>query len=58
MHPRHFQGSWAKVISNYGNLKSLPNEEINPGYLDIISMHPDIAEIQHNPKAHICIDDG
>jgi SAM-dependent methyltransferase len=32
--------------------------EINPGYVQLIAAHPEVASLLHNPKVHIVIDDG
>lgn len=51
-------GSWAQVIANEPDVVHLRIIEINPGYLELIEHHPDVASVLHNPKVTIEIDDG
>ena len=51
-------GSWATVISNLPTLEKLTVIEINPGYLQLIAKHPEVAGILKDPKVEIVIDDG
>jgi spermidine synthase len=51
-------GSWAKALSMYQPLEQLVSVEINKGYLDIIGQYPDHADILHNQKIKLVIDDG
>lgn len=51
-------GSWTKALSMYGALQKLTTLEINRGYLDIIALYPDFADILHHPKVEFVIDDG
>ena len=51
-------GSWAQVLANHPQLEHLTIVEINPGYLKLISKHPEVATLLRNPKVHIEIDDG
>jgi spermidine synthase len=51
-------GSWAEVIANNPHLKSMTIVEINPGYLDLLTLHPAEAAVLRNPKVKIVIDDG
>jgi spermidine synthase len=51
-------GSWAQVISNLPGVERLTAVEINPGYLEVIAAHPDVASVLRNPKVKIEIDDG
>ena len=51
-------GSWAQVISNLPGVDHLTAVEINPGYLDVIAAHPDVASVLRNPKVTVEIDDG
>ncbi len=51
-------GSWAKVISSLPTLERLTVVEINPGYLDIIRKHAEVASLLTDPKVRIVIDDG
>lgn len=51
-------GSWAEVIANDAQVQHLTVIEINPGYLDLIARHPDVAPVLKSPKVTIEIDDG
>jgi spermidine synthase len=51
-------GSWAEVLANTPGLESFTIVEINPGYLELIARHPEVAPVLINPKVSIAIDDG
>jgi len=51
-------GSWAQVLANAPGLEKLTIVEINPGYLELIARHPEVAPVLKNPKVEIVIDDG
>ena len=51
-------GSWAEVLANAPGLEKLLIVEINPGYLELIARHPEVASVLRNPKVEIVIDDG
>lgn len=51
-------GSWAQVMANHPQLDRMTVVEINPGYLETISRHADVAGVLRNPKVAITIDDG
>jgi spermidine synthase len=51
-------GSWAQVIANNPNVKSLTVIEINPGYLKLIAAAPEVASLLQDPKVSIIIGDG
>jgi spermidine synthase len=51
-------GSWAEVLANAPDLESFIIVEINPGYLELIARHPEVAGVLSNPKVSIAIDDG
>jgi spermidine synthase len=51
-------GSWAQVIAHLPGVEHLTAVEINPGYLDVIAAHPEVASVLRNPKVSIEIDDG
>jgi spermidine synthase len=51
-------GSWAQVIANNPEVRSLTVVEINPGYLTLIKKEPEVAPILTNPKIKIVTDDG
>lgn len=51
-------GSWASVIAAHPGLERLTVVEINPGYLQLIPLYPEVAGLLKNPKVQIEIDDG
>jgi spermidine synthase len=51
-------GSWAQVVANLPGVERLTIIEINPGYLEVVGAHPDVAGLLANPKVEIVIDDG
>jgi spermidine synthase len=51
-------GSWAQVLANAPGLEKFTVIEINPGYLELIARHAEVASILTNPKVEIVIDDG
>jgi len=51
-------GSWAQVIANNPEVRSLTIVEINQGYLSLIAQQPEVASVLRNPKVTIITDDG
>ncbi|HLJ28059.1 MAG TPA: spermidine synthase [Candidatus Angelobacter sp.] len=51
-------GSWAEIVANHPYLEKLTIVEINPGYLQLIPLYPQVAGLLRNSKAEIIIDDG
>lgn len=51
-------GSWAKVLASAPGLERFTIVEINPGYLELIARHAEVADILTDPKINIVIDDG
>lgn len=51
-------GSWAQIIANHPQVQHLTIVEINPGYLQLIPLYPEVASMLHNPKVQIIVDDG
>ena len=51
-------GSWAKVLAAAPGLLDFTIVEINPGYLELIERHAEVAGVLHDPKVKIVIDDG
>ncbi len=51
-------GSWAQILANNEEIKHLTIIEINPGYLELISHHPEVASLLSDPHVTIEIDDG
>ncbi len=51
-------GAWTEVLANNPRVERITVVEINPGYLEIIPQHPEVANLLRNPKITITIDDG
>jgi spermidine synthase len=51
-------GSWATVLANMPGLEHLTIVEINPGYVQLIANHEEVAPLLKDPKVEIVIDDG
>lgn len=51
-------GSWAQVLAHMPGVESLTVVEINPGYLEVIRRHAEVAGILTNPTVEIHIDDA
>jgi spermidine synthase len=51
-------GAWAQVIANNPRVRRITVVEINPGYLQIIRQHSEVASLLRNPKVDIVVDDG
>lgn len=51
-------GAWAQVVVNHPSVEKLTIVEINPGYVEIIARHPEVASLLQNPKVEVIIDDG
>jgi spermidine synthase len=51
-------GSWAQVIANHPQVERFTIVEINPGYLRLIPLYPEVASVLKNPKVKVVIDDG
>ncbi|HLL53005.1 MAG TPA: methyltransferase domain-containing protein [Myxococcaceae bacterium] len=51
-------GSWARVLADHQDVKSLTAVEINPAYLDVIRQFPEQASVLDDPKISLQIDDG
>ena len=51
-------GSWAQVIANNPDVRSLTVVEINPGYVSLVEKYPEVASLLKNPKVKIVTDDG
>jgi spermidine synthase len=62
--PRHVllvglgTGSWAQVIAHNPSVESLTVVEVNPGYVQLLAKHPEVASLLSNPKVRIVTDDG
>ena len=51
-------GSWAQVVAHLPGLERLTIVEINPGYVEIVAAHAEVASLLTNPKVEIVFDDG
>jgi spermidine synthase len=51
-------GAWTRVLAEFPSVERIDVVEINPGYLQLITKYPSIAEILRDPRIHIHIDDG
>jgi spermidine synthase len=51
-------GSWARVMANQQDVRSLDIVEINAGYIELISKYPEQSTILREDKIKIHIDDG
>lgn len=51
-------GSWAQVVANLPGVERLTIVEINPGYIEVVKRHPEVASLLQNPKVTIVFDDG
>lgn len=51
-------GPWTKAISMYRPLQKLTALEINKGYLEIIGLYPDYANILNQRNIEVVINDG
>jgi predicted membrane-bound spermidine synthase len=51
-------GSWAEVVVSLPGVERLTVVEINPGYVEVIARHPEVAPLLKNPRVSIVFDDG
>ncbi len=51
-------GSWAKVLSLMPSIKKMTIIEINPNYIELIKMHPEVRGLLDDPRVEVVIDDG
>lgn len=51
-------GSWAQVVAHLPGVERLTVVEINPGYAQLISEHPEVRGLSNNPKVTLVFDDG
>lgn len=51
-------GAWAEVVRHLPGVERLTVIEINPGYIEVIERHPEVAGLLHDPKVNIVFDDG
>jgi spermidine synthase len=51
-------GAWTQVVAHLPGVERVTVIEINPGYLDVVAAHPEVASLLRDPKVTIVIDDG
>jgi predicted membrane-bound spermidine synthase len=51
-------GAWSEIISNHPQVQHQTIIEINPGYVEVVSRHPQVSPFLKNPKVELIIDDG
>ena len=51
-------GSWAQVAANLPGVERMTIIEINPGYIEVVKRHPEVASLLQNPKVTMVFDDG
>lgn len=51
-------GSWAKVLSFMPNIKKMTIIEINPNYIELIKLYPEVKGLLDDPRVEIVVDDG
>lgn len=51
-------GSWTRVLTYSDSVEKIDVIEINPGYVELISMYPEISPILSDPRVSVHIDDG
>jgi len=51
-------GAWTRVFQGFPGVEHIDLVEINPGYLQLVSKHPEVAPVLSDPRIHIHIDDG
>jgi len=51
-------GAWAQVIAHLPSVERMTLVEINPGYLELARLYPQVASLLRNPKVEVVIDDG
>ncbi len=51
-------GSWTRVLAQFPGVERIDVVEINPGYLELIRRHPEVAPILDDPRIGIDIDDA
>lgn len=51
-------GAWAQAIANHPSLERVTVVDINPGYLELLRLYPEVRSLLANPKVSIVVDDG
>lgn len=51
-------GAWTQVLLGLPGIEQVDVVEINPGYLELMKLYPEVAGVLSDPRVHIQIDDG
>lgn len=51
-------GSWAQVVAHIPGVERMTVIEINPGYVEVVRRHPEVASLLQNPRVELVFDDG
>ena len=51
-------GAWTQVVAHIPGVERMTVIEINPGYLEVVRTHAEVASVLQNPKITVAIDDG
>jgi spermidine synthase len=51
-------GAWTQVVAHLPGVERVTVVEINPGYVEVVRSHPEVAGLLTNPKVTLLVDDG
>ena len=51
-------GAWTQVVTTFPGVERVDVVEINPAYLELIALHPEVSGLLSDPRVHIHVDDG
>jgi len=51
-------GAWTQVVAHLPEVEHVTVVEINPGYVEVVRTHPEVASLLTNPKVDLVFDDG
>ena len=51
-------GAWTRAITGFPGVEVIDVVEINPGYLDLMKLYPEVAPVLSDPRVHVYVDDG
>jgi spermidine synthase len=51
-------GAWTQVVAHLPGVERVTVVEINPGYVDVVRSHQEVAGLLANPKVSLFVDDG
>jgi len=51
-------GAWVRALEGFPAVEQIDVIEINPAYVGLIRLYPDLAPLLTDPRVHIHIDDG